>query len=639
MLTKAGQKVGSLIQKGIRAAGTYGIQTVGLDIREIDGLRSAYHAALDARGKSSTMEFALAAITDPATDAHEQVAYTWASAWREEWLPRKMLSKIFDSAVASFNPQALWRSLLGPGEVTVATLMRLMWRPLSADKWRTADELDIDLSSVAPLSVKKLVAHDAQRWAWDRASQNHSHMRSLSHVPFLQPLKSLLKKALPDKNWHAEQRAILHSLLAGAYMFEQLCPLCGVLSTDIPGRHFFWECACTRPFRESFGLSDELALAAGADKGNSFYVSALLSHPFGRAPLPTLELCVDWKVVTGDGPLFVGEAFGDGASAQGPDPMFIRCAWAVVSLAGSGANAVVKTAASGNLPGPHQTVPGAEAFALLFFLWHALPDQSGKLVYYTDNKWVFDSWKLPAFVTAAASAPHSDIWEQIHRAANDIGIDNIYVEKVKSHRSIATAVDDADAFRIKGNQMADIHAKAALCKHALVPEGADLQKKAATTVDVIARFLVHILSCYHKRFGSFPKHQTSTTQPALTVCGTRCRSTPHYALRASGDARWRCGSCFASSTSAEALSAQPCPAPKGNGHTMRSLPDLVYCDRCGAFSASAVRHLLDPCVQCKPGTARHRSLCRLRRGLHPYKLTHLGTPSFFEPSELRWCRL
>ena len=203
----------------------------------------------------------------------------------------------------------------------------------------------------------------------------------------------------------------------------------------------------------------------------------------------------------------------------------------------------------------------------------------------------------------------------------------------------ATASDADDAYCFKGNQMADMYAKAAVCKHRLLADGDALQKKAVLTTDIIARFLVHILSCYHKRFGSFPKHSSVPLSPQLAVCGERCSGEPHYAVCTSHDSRWRCASCFASSVSAEALGAQTCPAPGGNGHSIRSLPNLVFCNVRGAFSATAVKNLLGPCTPCKPGTPRFRSLTRLRRGLHPYSLAYLGDPMPFEPSELRWCRL
>ena len=461
-LRTAGVDVSALVQTGIRSTGFFGVQVVGMALAELKEIRSAYHTAMSSPDKSSTVLFALSSVVDPAIDAHADVAYAWSQAWFSEWLPRKMISETFAAALDNFNPKSTWRSLLGLAEVTLASIKRIGWEPLSADRWRAPSGLDISLTDVAPRSVKQLISFDAEAWAWKEASDKHQHLKSLTRVPFLAPVRRLLTKTCQEKQWFGEQQAALRSIVCGAFYFQGICSLCGAIAHGRPGWHFFWECDATRAWRDAFGLPRELLAAAYSDCENSFYVSGLLPDPLCLSPPPKMEAHVEWSVVPPDGPAFCGTAFGDGGSAQGPNPRHIRCAWAVVCVATLSDNSrVVSAAACGNLPYALQAVPAAEAYALYFFLRHSVPGSDGRVVYYTDCQWVHDSWKLPAAFVTAPTACYAEIWRLIHRCAEDVGYSITSVKKIKSHRSLASAFDQEDASAVFGNQAADKEAKEA----------------------------------------------------------------------------------------------------------------------------------------------------------------------------------
>ena len=519
----------------------------------------------------------------------------------------------------------------------MATLKRLRWKVLSANQWENTRGDSISLDEVAPLSVKKLVGRDAQDSVWKQASLKHPHIASVGCVPLLAPIVDLLTKTDAKKNWGAKQQATLRSITAGVFHFGGSCALCGVALSGPPGRHFFYECDATKVWRDNFALGSTLLEAADKNKDDSFFVSALLGDPLALAPSPNLELKVVWSIVPPEGPHFGPEGYGDGASILGPDPRHIRCAWSVVCITtlADGTRAI-SAAAGGNLPMLDQSVPGAEAYALLFYLRNAIPGQDGQLTYNTDNAWVHQTWGLPRSASTGASCVLALLWVEIHKIAEEIGYQFISVNKVKAHRKLKDATSLQDGDDIFGNNAADQKAKEALSQHQFFPNGAETLKCANVAVGVIARYLVHVVECFRAVWGEFPKAPATSFsgRSALSIVGPADPDEAHWLVKAENDDRWRCAVCWASSADKMALAKRKCTGSRQAGqrqHAILSLPGLAFCAVCGHYSKDKVRQLKGKCEPPAPGSSRFYYLRRMLEGKDPSTSSFLGAPVPFTP--------
>ena len=120
---------------------------------------------------------------------------------------------------------------------------------------------------------------------------------------------------------------------------------------------------------------------------------------------PAITLQVKW--ITYNQPLaqsgmFSSPGFGDGSGLNGPSKLTVRCGFSVVSIDRFG---YPTNAAHGLVPGLVQSVPGAETFAFYFYLQHAIPDEDGMYIYYSDCQWVVDTWEGTKELSCSGWAP------------------------------------------------------------------------------------------------------------------------------------------------------------------------------------------------------------------------------------------
>jgi len=450
-------------------------------------------------------------------------------------------------------------------------------------------------------------------------------MSSCAGTPRLAPVLKLLNKT--SQSWSAPQQSALAQVVRGSLYFKPVCSWCGQRTDGPPGWHFCWECDFTRSFRERFGWPADALAATRAYKHNTFWVSALLPDPCRLLPLPEVQPVVKWAKVSEMGPLFLAVGHGDGSGIGGRSWQQMRCGWAVVSVVVEQGRRRLKSAAYGNYPAYVQSVPGAECYALLFFLKNSLPDGNGKLVYVGDNKWVCDSWYLPRQSTTHAQAVHCDIWRQIHATADDIGHDAIEVRWVKAHRKLEDAKDPDDALDIEANNIADEYAKEGAALHPADSSAQDRIKRTDESVYAVARYLGSLIAWYHKQFGSLHVSLEDDQHDAcdkswLLVSGPKY-GVPHIAVTAGTGMRTRCCACWASTGESRAFDTRFCPQPEGTGHVMFQLADMVFCQRCGAYSSTSVRKLSRPCTG---KVADKWRWSKMMQGMQPVSSKYIGNP-------------
>ena len=122
--------------------------------------------------------------------------------------------------------------------MTIATLSRIGWIALEADKWEAPSGHNVDLSDTAPHTIRTLIGFDADAWVWKGAAKDHKHLASLTRPPLLSPLRRLLTNTEPDKDWTIKHQAMLRSILEGGLHFASPCLACGQEIVGVSGHHF-----------------------------------------------------------------------------------------------------------------------------------------------------------------------------------------------------------------------------------------------------------------------------------------------------------------------------------------------------------------------------------------------------------------
>ena len=345
-------------------------------------------------------------------------------------------------------------------------------------------------------------------------------------------------------------------------------------------------------------------------------------------------------------------AYSDGSGGQHTsDPRLRRCGWGFTLV---DQDEVFHAGAYGTLPGAKQTVTRAEICAAAWALEHAAPmDPQAPFTVHTD---------CSVLVLGFRAGPHSsngvnsDMWSQFWQAVRNFP-GSVRIAKVKAHLS----EEDVLLGRIssenhRGNQQADAHAAAGAALHQ--PDRAHVRSvaQADTRAWKIQRRLLAIADHVVRERAAGPRRQiaASSAGPAGPVPKP---SKAHNAIQAfvqCGHApRWegkqlRCTQCHhRCATTASMLehtrSLGQCPGPHAemrmilDGEVPMKVPlyirsflgvpvdashqfglkrGLLWCWKCGLFSATAVRGLNRACKGRPSPTSAH-ALERLKRGETP----------------------
>ena len=144
----------------------------------------------------------------------------------------------------------------------------------------------------------------------------------------------------------------------------------------------------------------------------------------------------------------------------------------------------------GAMPGLRQSIDAAEIYAAIMALRFAC----GAIVRISDSSLVVGGWQAGRAWCVAASRPNADLWCEFWRAAEDIGCENISVEKVKAHTTEAAVQKGEISARDRyGNALADEFAKKGARLHrtlqATRDRAADLRLQSKRLAGWIARGL------------------------------------------------------------------------------------------------------------------------------------------------------
>ena len=93
---------------------------------------------------------------------------------------------------------------------------------------------------------------------------------------------------------------------------------------------------------------------------------------------------------------------------------------------------------------------------------HAEPDDKGQFTFYTDCKWVLDSFCAGPSNCTASSHVGSALWRKLFNAIDDVFLDisKVHVLKVRAHTSVSECMGSLELLWLRaGNTIADIGAK------------------------------------------------------------------------------------------------------------------------------------------------------------------------------------
>jgi hypothetical protein len=611
-LKRAGASVRKLVSQSLNPAGTYGVGNTGATLDEVARMRTAAHIAMVKRpgGRSATIDLQLAGPQprniDPGIRMLSEPIPVLANALWENWLPRHMILRVAATARGkALANEGSWRGVVHPVAAALTSAVRLGWQ-LGEDlvSFVSRDGHNLHILRQCPNTVRAVAQLDAQRYLLEKATARAPHLASITHVPYIEPLRALAN-GRNSLEWTPKHQGMLRAITANAMWPQQRlfqtgavddpdCKACGAVGTTW---HRHLECPASAPFRESYGLGT-LAQQEGTYKFPALWTHGLIVDPTVWLPLPAIAF--EWKwIVQPVSNRLDGPAWGDGSTKHQDQIRQARSGWGVAQVVPNAAAFTTFASVCGPLPGPIQTTPAAEAYALLAYLrLVGLPPYD----YAADNQWVVDSWLGGRAHCTGGTHVHADIWRAIFDKTDDLGgVDNIVVRKVKGHatqRGItngkSTKIDRA------GNNAADEAAKAGRRMHPYDETAWKRVARMTELVNFVAKFQARLAVRLAER--GWPDTTArgqwrGATRERQQLRRQREANSGGHHLHQQQDGRWRCMVCLRSAASTGGLRQHQCTP--GTRHRIFDAGALVFCSCCGAYSRTRARGLLGECRGAK----------------------------------------
>jgi len=649
-LAKANKKAVRLFYAGALPSVTYGMEVTGASDRDILKLRAAAGRlnGITGRGRNKHIAWAVAVDYDPAPAVAVApiVRYAkevWMAAAHRpptEAIPFKDVVLGFLEVLNSYVPGALWKKFVaGPASAAIASATRIGWRFGSPTVLVDMKGKQIDLTTISPDMLKPQLVE-----AYVNSSLSKGLSQILSGPAFvdvdmspyfsqgvcLGPIQALFrsKSKLPGML----KPRLLASVAGGLWTKvdnvkaglseDDLCELCG-LARDTP-RHRCYECSASKHLWEILPAAWLREARSATVESDLLYLRCLA--PDHASLLPEVGDSIHYFVgndADSDVPFAFdpkdGDVFPDGSCLWPTVKKLARAGWAAVQVAKDGTL----------LKGVYGTVP------------REVP-QTSLAAEYQGAKAVVDLAIDPITVRGDCDAVVSSLKAPCHNG-RDFAMSGAFWRAVarhhgilhhmiasawhtKAHRSISEVQDDPEELqRFRGNQLADLWAKKAAALHGISHIGA---KEVLDQVDKVRRIAWHVarsLALWPTAY--FPKQ-------ACAVRKRRVSKKHRHVLSWIGNA-WRCSECCGLFHS---VPQHGCPGfskvisaicDQDRGHKLfatviEGQGPLIFCDHCGAYSASRGRGLVYQCGP--PNVYAPIALPRLRGGKHPTKNLHACKP-------------
>ena len=492
---------------GLMPSIMYGVNCTGMTDSELKHTRALVVKAIEPRpqGKSTTgcLMFGGPREIDPMFGATLAPVCALARALWEGWLPSAVLRNTFDGFAKHVRS---WRDVRGPISAAALSLRRVGYDVRGFDQWirRGTSEI-INITDSSPWYVKQVLRKDVQAWQL-RQLANDTH-EGITHGAFLPQVRRWLNvgkaSTFECRKWTPlddKQRGYVRSLLVHGQWLNQRryeaaprlapAPCCELHPSSLGTLwHRHLECSDSWP---SYELPEELV------KFKQFESSVTIRTLFERLLVP--EPSHDWRPpqddllqglrwLKGDSDPFINtELFADGCCYEAGTSLAMAGS-GVIELppgpegADPGKGSCVK-ALGAPVPGPIQSIDGAELLSLYAILRHSLPPITAHFDADYVVKGLLERGRAE---TTSYKSAWGEVWRRIWHALDDFGdlsSEGLTVLKVKGHATFKDVDEGKISLRRRrGNFEADRVAKF-VTDHFRAPEEArEARKTRSLTLD------------------------------------------------------------------------------------------------------------------------------------------------------------
>ena len=425
--------------------------------------------------------------------------------------------------------------------------------------------------------------------------------------------------------------------------------------------HVFWAC----PHNDTLALTDphiedsqrHIPEATLDAQYPCFWLRGLLPTSLVKPATPTPTLCTLQLVNGAQQPPTAGQwpsgtYYTDGSGGKyGSIPLLRRCGVGIATLMPR--EFTFAWGAFIALPGPSQTVPRAELFAIAAVV--ALATPHAQLTFVVDAKIVYDG-----ITHRTTTGELADLWTHLWKLVTDKGL-TVHARWVKSHidkhPDAFTQFPQLTARDVVGNSCADALADRGAAYAEIDINDANPYLYLTAT---LTRVQLRLIAILRYLVTTYPRTRTDPTRdptgvpphPTPTLQSAVLRST--HVITNDGS-RLRCLRCLSTQPAKNSLTvrhwlASPCATclPLGSqgigaelggdrriplprrftvrygmrsshvSHWLTTLKGLVFCSRCGLWAGQRLRRLASPCSA--PTTSGSLALKRITRGQLPWGL-------------------
>ncbi len=645
-LRSRGGKAHNVVKCGIRPAVNYEAAVSGIDNRAMRGTRRAQGATCRIRcgGTSLTTRLAVGGDDyneiDPwVLDCAAPLRALTSKLWDE---PRRraemvMMWRAAVDEIGDGDSDIKWRNIRGTVGASLAHVLRVGGAWPKPFVIRLLDH-DVNLLSTPPRQVEMVMKRHA-RQQLDRdflrriAAEHRWDVDDiLKEYPYgidWKLVRQILRGRILDLS--PAERHAYHILISGAFWTEEKRwragytghGSCAACSWEIGSiEHKVVECGAMAASWAEQVASGRFPARACEVKGGMEPL-----HYLGLPPLRAQITPSEFEYVEGGlqhG--YDGLTFGDGSGYYQDEPETRVATWSLVRAIGSDGQPAESL--RGNVGGWLSTVPRGEMLAY----FHHLRDSGPGGVFVGDCAMVVRAAIMGVSAEARSSANiNADIWRMIHDKHKDRGLEASGAIKTKAHRSLRAAeLSSDDPLHLwEGNRAADAHAKQLAKTTADCSSGhEDLVNSRRAALEPIARAAFAV----DWNLRRWPELGLNKARKPRRIARQNIIDTNGHQLIPRGIGAWECGLCrlwARGDQGRRALLRRRC-----NGslleqshptHRTRFDYGVLWCDRCGAFSARLLRNLRQRCRGAPASEAQRNVLRRLRQGLRPTTAAYLLT--------------
>jgi hypothetical protein len=380
--------------------------------------------------------------------------------------------------------------------------------------------------------------------------------------------------------------------------------------------HVCWDCPYLYNVRREHGFPGEFLRLVDKYKGTPLFETGIIDDYMYMTPLPAVPAITRWRTRHfRNETLFSGACFGDGSVIGGSVVVSSRAGWSVIQLSSDTLPAVPFIEMWGTLPGPVQTISGAELFGLLSWLRNLDPS-CGQHFYYTDSAWVFSGWHGGVFEALAHSTPFRDLWAEVLSLRSEWTVGALVVRKTRSHLSEA-AVSHSLVLQWEraGNGFADTRAKHGALLHPSMPSLKERHDRATKLVLCLAKYFAVVLNFVSK-------HELLPSRPPQPF---KVPALPSHSVAIGPGGSLRCVRCFRIAGTSGRV-AGDCVVRQAVPHHPLAIGHGIFCAVCGAYSFRRTVRMSGACPRRPTNLEVTRRLANMLAGRHPVTGTWIETP-------------